>query len=570
MNRINTNVSSLVAQVGLNRANAGLQQAMDRLSSGLRINKGKDDPAGLIASETIRSDITAVNRAISNSQRAGQLIATADSALGQVSNLLNDIRGLITETANDGALSNEQIDANQLQVDSSLEAIDRIAHITTFQGRRLLDGNLDFVTTGVDPNQVTDLQIDQANFGTLSQIDVTVQVITQATRGGLEYFGGGGTVNTGDADIIVKGSLGSETISIADGAQLTDVAAQINLVSDATGVNASVAGSTLTLEASEYGSDHFVEVEVLAGAVFQTFGLLSGAPATREEGADVDATVNGVAAVGRGLNASINTSTLDLSITVDETVGDGTTLAGFSITDGGAVFQLGPDVVSNQQARLGIQGVNTATLTGGDGRLSDLRSGGQFSLQNDVNGAARVVEDVITKVVQLRGRLGAFERTTIDSNVAALARVALRLDCVPAAREVERRALAGQRLPAEVALAQRRETRITRLGKTLASEILASHPAADLGLVGAAVTEVDARIVAEAVAAVRLAVAGRAFTAPDQVCFSGPSLRVLGGSLARRRLVARCRSQEDGQYECLLHGVTSSVRRGSCGTHVCV
>ena len=67
------------------------------LSTGLRINTGKDDPAGLIASENLRSDITSIKRAISNTDRANQVIATADSALGQVSSLLNDIRGLVTE-----------------------------------------------------------------------------------------------------------------------------------------------------------------------------------------------------------------------------------------------------------------------------------------------------------------------------------------------------------------------------------------------------------------------------------------------------------------------------------------
>ena len=97
MTRINTNVSSLVAQNTLGRSNASLNQALTRLSTGLRINTGKDDPAGLIASENLRSDITSVKKAITNTERANQVIATADSALGQVSSLLNDIRGLVTE-----------------------------------------------------------------------------------------------------------------------------------------------------------------------------------------------------------------------------------------------------------------------------------------------------------------------------------------------------------------------------------------------------------------------------------------------------------------------------------------
>src|SRR5687768_15767077 len=97
MTRINTNVSSLIAQKTLGRNNTKLQTALDRLSTGLRINSGKDDPAGLIASENLRRDITSANKAITNTERANQMIATADSALAQISNLLNDIRGLVVE-----------------------------------------------------------------------------------------------------------------------------------------------------------------------------------------------------------------------------------------------------------------------------------------------------------------------------------------------------------------------------------------------------------------------------------------------------------------------------------------
>src|SRR5882757_10334731 len=135
--RINTNVSSLIAQNTLSRSNADLQQSLTRLSTGLRINTGKDDPAGLIASENLRSDITSITKAISNTDRANEVIATADSGLGQASDLHNNIRGLVTEAANEGALSTDQVKANQLQIDSSLEALNRIAQTVTFQGRKL-------------------------------------------------------------------------------------------------------------------------------------------------------------------------------------------------------------------------------------------------------------------------------------------------------------------------------------------------------------------------------------------------------------------------------------------------
>ena len=171
MTRINTNVSSLVAQNTLGRSNAALNQALTRLSTGLRINTGKDDPAGLIASENLRSDITSIKKAITNTDRANQVIATADSALGQVSSLLNDIRGLVTEAANTGCSVDEQIAANQLQVDSSLEALNRIAQTTTFQGRRCSTAAwTSSPTAGRGFGTVTDLKIDQANLGATGQI----------------------------------------------------------------------------------------------------------------------------------------------------------------------------------------------------------------------------------------------------------------------------------------------------------------------------------------------------------------------------------------------------------------
>ncbi len=186
----------MTAQTRLQRTNNDLQTSLTRLSTGLRINSGKDDPAGLIASESLRSDITSLNKALSNTQRAGQIIATADSALGQVSSLLNDIRGLVTEAANSGALSDDEIAANQLQVDSSLEAINRIAQTTTFQGRKLLDGSLDFITkagagaagTAFSTN-VSDLQIDQANLGTAGSVSINVSVTSAATRGSITNSG---------------------------------------------------------------------------------------------------------------------------------------------------------------------------------------------------------------------------------------------------------------------------------------------------------------------------------------------------------------------------------------------
>ncbi len=636
MTRINTNVGSLIAQNTLQRNNNNLSTALKRLSTGLRINEGRDDPAGLIASESISSELTAIDRAIGNSERANQIIATADSALGQVSNLLNDIRGLVVEAANTGAISDDQIDANQLQIDSSLEAINRISRSTSFQGRRLLDGSLDFSVDVSIATSVKDVEVTQANLGAAGKIAVDVDISAAATRAeitnsgfsaasqasatlrfapeavltgftdaaaavtiraaqaGTDFEGiavsfvadatavgsetavydadnntlkiyinstnattaanvaaavdnlaefdasatGAGAidgadandiavVDTTDADEIVitaaaagpdfnnlaisvetdsavatgspqalydgitntlvlkindagtttlanaataignlsqftatanangdgnllgtsadaqaiantdttgggtllddlvlevSGLSGVEVFNFEQGASINQVTDAISLVSDATGVSASFSSTTLSLRSTEYGSDASVGVKVISeGSAGQFKNNLSASEAF---GTDIQATVNGTKANATGNSLSISTSALSLSVTVQD---GSSTNFNFDITGGGALFQLGPDVVSTQQARIGIGSVNTARLGGASGRLYELANGQAKSLKNDAAGAAKIVKDALTKVTKLRGRLGALQRTAIDTNIASLKEVSSNL-----------------------------------------------------------------------------------------------------------------------------------------------
>jgi flagellin len=397
----------------LGGANESLQTALTRLSTGLRINSGKDDPAGLIASVNLRRDITAVSKAITNSERANQIIATADSALGEVNSLLNDIRGLITEAANSGALSDEQIEANQLQIDSSLEAIDRISQVTTFQGRKLLDGSLNFIVDAI-PGSVEDLVIEQANLGTASTLQVDVDITTAAAQAQVTV-GASAFALSDDLVVQISGRDGAEVFTFESGATITQIVNAINLVSDATGISATNNSGVLELESSDYGSDAFVAVEVISEGGSGDFE--SELSATRDEGSDIVATVNGVQANGKANTLSVNTAALDVKVTVTD---GSTTDFSFTIEGGGATFQLGPDVVSNQQAGIGIGSVNTAALGGVSGRLYELRSGQTAALDTDTTTAAEIVDESITKIASIRGRLGAFQRTTLQSNITSL------------------------------------------------------------------------------------------------------------------------------------------------------
>jgi len=323
MTRINTNVSSLVAQNRLNRTNADLQTSLTRLSTGLRINSGKDDPAGLIASEALRSDITSINKAISNTRRATQIIATADSALGQVSSLLNDVRGLVVEAANTGALSDQEIAANQLQVDSSLAAINRIAQTTTFQGRKLLDGSLDFNTTaGTNFGSLNKVQINQANLGSAGSINLSIEVTSAATRAEVDIaniptsgVGGTGTITLNNASANAEAGTGSLTtaagadfsIAIQDGTTLDGTAGNdvtVNIVSGSTAATAQ-AGSGVQSTA-----DGDFLVAALAGGQFD--GLA---------GNDVDITIeSGNTATAQATSAAQDVNGTTAAFTISAAV----------------------------------------------------------------------------------------------------------------------------------------------------------------------------------------------------------------------------------------------------------
>lgn len=424
MSRINTNTASITAARELTRSNDRLLTSLERLSSGLRINRGADDPAGLIISQNLRSEIESVRQAVANSQRAANVIATTEGALNEVAALLNDIQAKIVEAANVGAVSDDEIRANQLQIDSAIESITRIANTTTFGGRKLLNGALGYVTSGVNNAELTDLRINSVSFGTAGYIPVTVNVIQSAQHASLQFQT---SAVTSDVTIELAGPNGVTSLSFIAGTAASAIGAAINLVSDATGVRASLinganAASGIVLESIAYGSDAFVQVTELGGTsgVFNTVDEFSNA-VRRDTGRDVSATVNGASTLGKGLNLFLNTTSLSIELRLQEAFNTAGS-SSFTITGGGAIFQLGPGVDTNQQVNIGVQSTaasNLGNLT--IGYLTDIASGGSYSLLNGgAKQAGEIVAEAIRQVSVIRGRLGAFEKNTLDTNVNQL------------------------------------------------------------------------------------------------------------------------------------------------------
>ena len=256
MSRINTNVTSLIAQRILNSNQGGLSTALERLSTGLKINRGKDDPAGLIASENLRSEIKATNAAISNADRGDQVVNIAEGGLQEVSSLLTELQGLITTTASQAGLSMEERQANQLQIDSILQTIDRISAATSFQGIKLLNGNFDFQVSGVAAG-VSDYRVNAAKYGEAA-MGVNVLVTQSAQQGGLYLSYGATALDLGGANsqfvIEIGGSLGTRQLTFSSGTSLDSIADAINTFTNVTGVEAQVSGTGLKLESSDFGS----------------------------------------------------------------------------------------------------------------------------------------------------------------------------------------------------------------------------------------------------------------------------------------------------------------------------
>jgi flagellin len=211
MSRINTNIPSLIAQRVLGNNSTLLNTSLNRLSTGLRINAGKDDPAGLIASETLRSEKTAIGAALTNITRANNVIATAEGGLGEINSLLTSLEDLVDRSSNEAGISEEERNANQLQIDAILASIDRFANTTEFQGKHLLNGELDYNTSGVTSTDLIAVQINSAKVPAGSTRSVTVEVTASAQVANIAYTGG--TLTGNSVTLEVVGNLGGEVFT---------------------------------------------------------------------------------------------------------------------------------------------------------------------------------------------------------------------------------------------------------------------------------------------------------------------------------------------------------------------
>ena len=460
---INTNIASLNAQRNLMKSEGDLQTSLQRLSSGLRINSAKDDAAGLAISDRMTSQIRGLNQAMRNANDGISLAQTAEGALQESTNILQRMRELSIQSAND---TNSATDRGNLQKEvSQLQAeLNRIADNTTFNGKNILDGTFtsakfhigananETINVSIGGARATDmgayssttaanLGITDAGSATLGSLARTAEALTIAGPDGTEdvtfsatasakeladlvnnkdtgvtatatttvdLTAAGGLAN-GDTLNITLGSYTTASSSIGtakafsvvinDTTDLSDLAAAINKETDSTGITATLSGSNGTITLTNDSGYNIGITNIHNGAGDTTADNLLTATTKSNAGADVTTTL------------------------ADTTTG-GTTADALMVS-GQVTFSAASDftITSNQ----GASSVLTNSANGLDATLDSVADV-DISSQTGSNSAIDVIDQALAFISATRADLGAvqnrFESTisnlsSVSENVSA-------------------------------------------------------------------------------------------------------------------------------------------------------
>ena len=246
---INTNVASLNAQRNLSASQTNLAKSMQRLSSGLRINSAKDDAAGLAISDRMTSQIRGLNQATRNANDGISLAQTAEGAMQESTNILQRMRELAVQSANDTNSASDRASL-QSEVDQLKQELTRIAETTTFNGKKLLDGSMISAQfqVGANAGETISFGIGSARSTDLGNHSLTTNNATAAQ--GIEVATAAATASAANnveaQDLTIVGKEGSEVVKVAAGDSAAKIAEAVNTQSEKTGVTAT-AKTTATL-----------------------------------------------------------------------------------------------------------------------------------------------------------------------------------------------------------------------------------------------------------------------------------------------------------------------------------
>lgn len=408
---IANNSLSQTAQNNLQRATSGFQTSLERLSSGLKINRGADGPAALVISEKQRAQIAGLKTAIDNSEKASSLVQTAEGALNEINSLLVKVRSLAIDSANEGVNDSDALAANQAEIDNALQTIDRIASNTQFGTKKLLNGEAGKTGTPTD-SDVTFLNATSDTQAGSYAINVTTAAERATVDAGAVQAGG----LAADETIVVN----DVSIDLFEGMTQAQVVDRINDFTAQTGVTADTGGASgaTRLYTDSFGANASIKVSSNTASATTSTGI--GTTELNDVGVDVVASIDGNSYTGQGnVITSQGGSAKGLSISLAEDGTDATsTVSGaqgtVSVTDNSLSFQIGPN--ANQSAKITINKAESGSLGIG-------LAGNQFANLGEIkvlsaaqsNDALSIIDAAIDDVTNLRGELGAFQANTLEA-----------------------------------------------------------------------------------------------------------------------------------------------------------
>lgn len=404
---IANNVASLNAQNSLTKTNNMLSSSLQKLSTGLKINRGADGPAALVISEQQRAQIAGLRTAVDNTNKAVALVQTGEGALDEMNKLLNKVRSLAVDSANSGVNDAGAQAANQAEITNILGTIDRIADTTKFGTKKLFDGSAGVSGTTSDTD-VTFLK------GTVDSVAGSYAVVVGTA--GEKANVTAATAQTAALAANENLTINGVQVKLTAGMSQTQVIDKINEFSNQTGVKADAngAGGATRLMSTEYGAAASITAVSDVANAATSSGI--GTTALNDVGVDVAGTINGVAATGKG-NVLTATSGAAKGVSVSFAAATATsalTVAGaqgnVNVANNSLTFQVGAN--SGETVKVSFDKLNTANLgVGGSDLFANL---GAITTANGGE-ALKAIDKAIADVTELRGRLGAFQSNTLES-----------------------------------------------------------------------------------------------------------------------------------------------------------
>ncbi len=395
--KINHNITAQLANVNLKKDERRVATSLEKLSSGYKITKAADDSAGMAISNKMRTQIRALNQASNNAEDGQSIVETADGALAEVEKMLQRIRELSVQAANDTYIIDDR-DSVQSEIDQLLDEIDRISSTTEFNGTSLLDGSVGrSVTSDIDEVKAmsASMKVDSGTY----TIDVTAPpTAATATINNLTSYiptSGEAVVNINGAPLTITPSDTSETI----GNKLVDMCNKLDI--DVTGT---VTG-TITLTTKATGSER--EIEISAP---DNYSISYGTDAKITAGAGFS---NNVKILSNGSIVTIKDSNefeMLIEVPKDAPLGD----VNFKVYDAGF---MGMQIGANEHQRLDMnfEEVSCRTLSLRDSEGNNLIN---VCSQKGADRSIAALDEAIKKVSAVRSDLGAYENrlaNTVES-----------------------------------------------------------------------------------------------------------------------------------------------------------